>query len=98
MSVSSLLRRDQQIGIGAAIGAAHAAAQLIELAEAVAVGAVDDDGVGKRNVEAVFDDGGRHKHVEFVVHEGEHHALELAFAHLAVADDDARAGNKLLDA
>ena len=58
----------------------------------MAIGAVDDDGVGERDVEAVFDDGGGDEHVELVVHEGEHDALELGFAHLAVADNDARAG------
>ena len=53
-----LFRRDEQVRIGAAIGAADASAQLVELAEAVAVGAIDDDGVGERDVEAVLDDGG----------------------------------------
>src|SRR6185312_17343664 len=47
--------RDQQIGIRAAIRAAHAPAQLVKLAEAVAVGTVDDDGVGERYVEAILD-------------------------------------------
>ena len=64
----------------------------------MAVGAVDEHGVGERNVEAVLDDGGGHEHVVLVVHEGEHHALQLGLAHLAVADDDARRGHKFLDA
>ena len=96
--MSSLLRRDEQVRIGAAIGAADAAAELVELAEAVAVGAVDEHGVGERDVEAVFDDGGGDQHVVLVVHEGEHDAFELGFAHLAVADDDARGGDEFLDA
>ena len=91
MSRQFLLGRNEQIRIGAAIGTADAAAQLIELAEAVTIGAVDEDGVGERNVEAVFDDRGRDQHVVLVVHEGEHHAFQLGFAHLAVADDDTRA-------
>ncbi len=91
------LGRDKQIGIGAAIGAADASAKLIELAEAVAIGAVDEHGVGERNVEAVLDDGGRDEHVEFVAHEGEHHAFEFLFAHLAVAHGDARGGNEFLN-
>src|SRR2546422_5394688 len=32
--------------------------------EAEAVGAIDQDGVGARNVETVFDDGGRHERSE----------------------------------
>ena len=64
----------------------------------MAIGAVDDDGVGERNVEAVFDDGGGDEHVEFVVHEGEHHAFQIFLAHLAVADNDARTGHQLLNA
>ena len=98
ISVSSCSGGNEQIRIGAAVGAAHAAAQLVELAEAVAVGAVDEDGVGERNVEAVFDDGGGHQHVVLVVHEGEHHSFQLGLAHLAVAHGDARRGDQLLDA
>ena len=64
----------------------------------MAVGAVDEDGIGERNVEAVFDDRGRDKHVILVVHKGEHHALKFGFAHLPVADNDARRGNQLLNA
>ncbi len=77
--------------------AAHAAAKLVELAEAVAVGAVDDDGVGERDVEAVLDDGGGDEHVVLVVHEGEHDALELGLGQLAVADDDAGVRDEFAD-
>ena len=82
--------RNQQIRIGAAIGAAHASAQLIQLRQAVAVGAIDDDGVAQRDVEPVLDDRGRHQDVGLVAHEGQHDALQLALRHLAVADQDAR--------
>ena len=71
---------------------------MIKLAEPVAIGTVDDDGVGERDVEAVFDDGGGDEHIELVMHEGEHHAFQIFFTHLTVADDDARTGNKFLDA
>ena len=91
------LRRDEQVGVGAAVAAAYAAAELIELAEAVAVGAVDDDGVGERDVEAVFDDAGGDEHVVLVVHEGEHDALELGLGELAVADDDAGLRDQFAD-
>ena len=85
-----VLRRNQQVGVGAAIRSADAAAQLIELRQAVAVGAVDDDRVRVRDVEAVLDDRRREQHVVLVRDEVDHHPLELVLAHLAVADGDPR--------
>src|SRR5580658_1000381 len=93
-----MLLRDEQIGVSAAVGAADAATQLVEFAEAVALSAIDDDGVGEGNVEAVFNDGGGDKHVKLMAHEGEHDFLKLVLAHLAVSGGDARAGDELLDA
>ena len=92
-----LLGRDEEVGVGAAIAAAYAAAELVELDEAVAVGAVDDDGVGEGDVEAVFDDGGGDEDVVLVIHEGEHDAFEFGFGELAVADDDAGGGDEFAD-
>ena len=63
----------------------------------MAVGAVDDDGVGERDVEAVLDDGGGDEDVVLVIHEGEHDAFELGLRQLAVADDDAGGGDLLAD-
>src|SRR5581483_10999376 len=42
------IRGDHEIGIGTAVGASDAAAELVELAEAVAVGAVHDHGIAQR--------------------------------------------------
>ena len=78
------LRRDGVVGgrreqrIGARLGAADAAAQLIELREAEHVGAPDDERVGGRNVEAGFDDRRRQQNVEFAVVEGRHFVFEFA--------------------
>ncbi len=91
------VRRDEQVGVGAAIGASDAASELVQLAQSMAVRAVDDDGVGERDVEAVFDDRSRDEHVVLVVHKGEHDALELGLRQLSVADDDARRGHLLAD-
>ena len=44
----------QQIGVGAAIGAAHASAKLVKLGEAQAVGAIDDDGVARAGYRGRF--------------------------------------------
>ena len=92
-----LLGRNHQVGVGRPVAAADPAAQLVELRQTVAVGAVDDDGVGVGDVEAVLDDRRRQQHVELVGHEVEHRALERVLAHLAVADDDARLGHQPLE-
>src|ERR1700733_7700796 len=80
-----LLWRDQQVGIGAAVGSADPSPQLVELGEPVAFGAADQDGVGQRNIKPVFDDRGRDQHIVLPVHKGQHHPLQLTFAHLAMA-------------
>ena len=90
-------RWDQQVRVGALIGAADAAAQLVELGEAEAIGAIDDDGVGARDVEAVFDNGGGEEDVRFAANEFQHHFFELVFAHLAVADHHASFRNEARD-
>ncbi len=88
---------NEEIGVGAAVGAADAATELIQLREAVAFGVLDDHGVGERDVEAVLDDGGADKHVEFVLHEAEEDTFEFRFAHLAMADADAAIGEHFAD-
>src|SRR2546423_574938 len=47
---------DQQVTAGAAVRAADAATQLVELGQAKAVSAIDEHGVGIRHVEPGFDD------------------------------------------
>ena len=89
--------RQQQVGVGAAIRAAHASAQLVKLGESQAVGAIDEDGVAERDIEAVLDDGGRDQDVGFVMHELEHHFFQFAFRHLAVTYDDARSRHQRLE-
>src|SRR5207248_9215567 len=46
-----LFRRREEIGVGLVVRAADTAAQLVELREAEAVGTIDDDGVGGRDVD-----------------------------------------------
>ena len=52
--------------------------------------------VRARDIEAVLDDGGGDEHVRFAADEFQHHFFELVFAHLAVADHDARFRNEAL--
>ncbi len=75
---------------------ADAAAQLVQIGQAVLIGIVDEDGVGVGNVQAAFDDRRGQQDVELVLDEIEHHLFQLPFAHLAVADADARFGHDLL--
>ena len=55
--------REHEIGVGLVLRAADAAAELVEIGEAEAVGAVDDDRVGVRDIEAALDDRRGDEHV-----------------------------------
>jgi len=68
------------------VRAAHAAAQLVQLGEPETVGAIDDDRVRRRDVDAAFDDRRAQQDVEASMVEVEHYLFELAFGQLAVAD------------
>ena len=81
----------EQVAVGAAMRAADAAAQLIELREAEVVGAIHEHRVRVRHVEAGLDDHRRDEHVDLAAHEAVHDVLELALLHLSVRDGDARA-------
>ena len=89
--------RSNEIGVGAVMGAAHPAAQLVQLGQAQLVGAVDDDGVGRGHVDAALDDGGGHQDVETLVVEIAHDAFQLALAHLSVGEIHPRARHQFLD-
>ncbi len=90
-------RRHQQEGEGEPVRAADPAAELVELGEAEAVRAVDDQGVGVGDVEAVLDDGRGEQDVGARLEEGVHRLLQLALVHLPVGDDDAGLGHELAD-
>src|SRR5690606_35555735 len=77
-------RRRDHVRIGLMVRAADAAAELVQLREAQAVRAVDDDRVRGRNVDAALDDRRAHEHVEAPVVEVEHDLLERALGHLSV--------------
>ena len=85
----------QEVRVRALAAAADAAAQLVQLREAVLVGAVDDDRVRVGDVEAGLDDRRRDEHVELALPEVDDDLLEHVLAHLAVRDGDARLGHEL---
>ena len=74
---------------------ADAPAELVQLREPEAVGALDDDRVAVRDIETALDDGGAHKQLVLARHEVGHHQLKLVGIHLAVADADAHTGQQL---
>jgi hypothetical protein len=77
------------------VGAADAAADLVELAQAEHVGALDDQRVRLRDVDPRLDDRGRDEHVRVSAQERVHLLLQLALLHLAVGDDEAELGAQL---
>ena len=64
-------------------------AQLVQLRDAVAVGLLDHDHRGVRDVDADLDHAGRHEHVDLARREAPHHVALLARGHLAVHHLDA---------
>lgn len=89
---------EEEDGVGFFAGASDASAELVEVGEAEAVGAVDEDGVGVGDIDAGFDDGGGEEDVGLVVDEGVHDVFEVVFFHLAVADEDACFGDEFGEA
>ena len=70
-----------------------AAAKLMQIGQAIAIGFVDEDRVGVGNIESAFDDRRRQQQIELVIDEIDHHLLEFVVRHLAVADSDAGFGH-----
>ena len=92
-----LFGSEQQVAIGPVDVTAHAAAKLVQIGQAVAVGLVDENRVGVGDVQAALDDRRRQQEVEAVGHEVQHHPLQLVLGHLAVGDADAGLGHDLAE-
>ena len=92
-----LVRIQEEIAIGPVDVTAHAAAKLVQIGQAVAVGLVDEDGVGVGDVQAALDDRRRQQDVEAMGHEVQHDPLQLVLGHLAVGDADAGLGHDLAE-
>ena len=84
----------QQIGVSLMVRASDAAAQLVQLRQAEAVGTVHQDGVGGRHIDAGLDDRGAQQHIETLLVKVAHHRFEFALVHLPVRDADARLGQQ----
>jgi len=68
----------------------HAAAQLVQLRQAEALGILDDDDRGARHIHAHFQHGGGNQNVELAGTKSRHHLLLIAARHLAVQQTHAR--------
>ena len=88
-----LLGIDQQIAIGPVLVASHAAAQLMQVGQPVAIGLVDEDRVGVGNVETALDDRRGQQQIELVIDEVEHHLLRVLPRPFARGRSDARLGH-----
>ena len=89
--------RVEEVCVREDVGAAHAAADLVQLREPERIGALDDERVGLRNVDARFDDRRRHEHVRIAREECVHPLLELPLGHLPVRDEEAEFRTQLLE-
>ena len=81
-----LVRIDDEVGVGPQLGPADAAAELVQVGEAVDVGLVDDDGVGVGNIEAALDDRRGDQDVGLLLDEGDHRLFQLRLGHLPVGN------------
>ena len=89
--------RVEQVCVRGHVGTSDASTDLVELRKTERVGALDDQRVRLRDVEAGLDDRRRHEHVRVAAQEGVHLLLQLAFAHLAVRDEEAKRRAQLLE-
>ena len=84
----------EQVGVGLVMAAPDAPAQLVQLRQSEFIRAVHDDGVRIRNVNTGFDDGRAQQNIRAPVVEIAHHALQIAFVHLSMRDDDTGFGQQ----
>ena len=92
-----LPRRGDQIGIGPVVRTPHPPAQLIQLRQTEFIGPLDNDGIGRRHINAGFNDRGTDQHIKAAVVKIQHHRLQLFLRHLPMRDPDAGLGQQLLD-
>src|SRR5947207_3237945 len=76
------MAREQEVGISLVLVPADATAKLIEVAQAEAVGAIDDDSIGIRNIETAFNDSGGEQNIGLTVDKLGHDFFEFIAVHL----------------
>ena len=88
-----LARVIEEVRVGTFTAATNATSNLVQLAQAKALGAIDNQGVGVWNIDSGLDDRGRNQHIEALFPEVNHHLLECRLTHLPVSNGDARFGH-----
>ena len=78
---------EEEISVGFVLGTTDPTPELVEVGEAKAIGAVDDDGVGVGDIEATFDDRGGDQNICLATDKGLHDFFEFVLVHLSVSDD-----------
>ena len=66
------------------IGAPNPPPQLMQVAQSVMMGIVDDDGINIRNIQSRFNNGGGDQHIIFTFNKLKHHLLQFVTFHLAM--------------
>ena len=89
--------RDEEVGEGLLLRPPHPPPDLVELGKAEAVGPVDDDRIGRGDVEAGADDRRADQDIVLPPDEPRHRRLDLLRRHLAVDHPHLRLGDELLD-
>ncbi len=90
--------RVEQVGVGALTAAPDPTAELVHLTQPEQVGALDDEGVDRRHVDARFDDRRAHEHVVAALREVDDDLLQRPLVDLPVGHRDARLGHELAQA
>ena len=76
--------RDQQVGVGLGLAPSDPAPELVELGQPHGMRPVDNNGVGRGDVQTGFDDGRAHQDIDLPAPEAHHNLLQLLFRHLAM--------------
>ncbi len=90
-----LIARMEEVCVGPLTRAPDPASQLVQLPESEEIGALDDERVHRRHVDARLDDRGAHEYVVLAFPEVDDDLFEAAFVELTVGDGDTRLGYEL---
>ena len=88
------MARDEEIGVGLVFVAPDPAPQLIEIAQAESVRAINNDGIGVRNIQTALNYGSGEEHVCLAIDKARHDLFQVITVHLSVADHDPRFGQE----
>ena len=88
---------DEQIAVGLVSVSADASAELMEFGQTVAIGIIDEDGIGVGDIESALDDRGCEENISAMLDKIQHDLFQPILWHLPVSDDDAGFGDNPLE-